>query len=354
MALTGLIDNTKFLRTDKNYLIQGANYGSGKLVIDGRYDYQPLNGLSWDDETAQICNTNFVANYSRRIYEVADGSVALVENQVYSILINSDTTFVLPQPKNKAINNEIMVMIKHTGGSVNYGTDLYIDGEKPVLDYYSTIYYDYDPLRNNWVVGSLSSGGEMMLPRKIYTVSGSHVFSEKLKRAIVYCVGGGGTSGNVYRVSGHRNRHAGVNGGGAGGYCKKLYKTELQGKTVNFAIGNQISARSTVGQDTTFLGQRAYGGGAGIAHQSNSGVGGQAIGGDENYQGNSGAYASVKWYNGNWPAGHGKGGDGVELFGIKYGRGGGCGSCTHCGSYVSPYNTTSGGGCVIIEEWVAL
>lgn len=34
--------------------------------------------------------------------------------------------------------------------------------------------------------------------------------------------------------------------------------------------------------------------------------------------------------------------------------GGGCGSCTHCGSYARPYNTSSGGGCVIIEEWVTL
>ena len=65
MALTGLVDNTRFLRTDKPKQIQGVNYGNGKLVINGRYDYQPLNEVPYDDETHQISNTRFVIMHAK-------------------------------------------------------------------------------------------------------------------------------------------------------------------------------------------------------------------------------------------------------------------------------------------------
>ena len=112
MALTGLVDNQRFLRTDKPALINGVNYGDGKLIINGRYDYQPLNGLVWDDETNQICNTEFVTDYSRKIYEVNSGTITLIENRAYKILIDKDTTFVLPIPKNKNINKHMFTKQK--------------------------------------------------------------------------------------------------------------------------------------------------------------------------------------------------------------------------------------------------
>lgn len=160
MALTGLVDNTRFLRTDKPQQIQGVNYGNGKLVINGRYDYQPLNSLTYDDETTQICNTNFVSNYARKKYDVNSGTISLLENRFYTVRITGNTTFVLPTPKNKGINNEIIVSIRYEGGAVDFGTDLFIDGDAPKLTRGSfNLYYDFDPLQNKWVVGMLGGGG---------------------------------------------------------------------------------------------------------------------------------------------------------------------------------------------------
>lgn len=158
MALTGLVDNTKYLRSDKPQYIQGANYGNGRLVINGRYDYQPLDGLNWDDESNQVCNTVFVSNYRRKKYD-GKNSISLVENRFYSLIIDSDTTITLPDPKNKSINNEILVFITYSGGSINYGTDLFFDGDipKPSIGNYN-LYYDFDPLQDKWVAGILEVG----------------------------------------------------------------------------------------------------------------------------------------------------------------------------------------------------
>ena len=155
MALTGLVDNTKYLRTDKPQLIQGANYGNGKLVINGRYDYQPLHGLNWDDESTQVCNTNFVSNYARKKYAATTGTINLVENRFYSVSISGNTTFVIPTPKNKNINNEIMITIHYTGGTVNFGTNVALNGMSQNLspNNYYNLYYDYDCINNVWAFG---------------------------------------------------------------------------------------------------------------------------------------------------------------------------------------------------------
>lgn len=160
MALTGFVDNTRFFRMDKPQQIQGVNYGSGKLVINGRYDYQPLNGVVYDDESQQISNTSFVSDYARKKYDANSGTVSLVENRFYTVKITGNTTFVLPTPKNKTINNEIMVTIQYESGTVNFGTDLFIDGDAPKLTRGQfNLYYDFDPLQNKWVAGMLGGGG---------------------------------------------------------------------------------------------------------------------------------------------------------------------------------------------------
>lgn len=157
MALTGLVDNTRYLRSDKPQLIQGANYSNGKLVINGRYDYQPVYGLNWEDAGPQLCNTSFVSNYSRKKYVETTGTINLVENRFYMVSITGDTTFVLPIPKNKNINNEIMVTIYYTSGTVNFGLDTFFDGEVPILAVGNyNLYYDFDPLQDKWVAGVLT------------------------------------------------------------------------------------------------------------------------------------------------------------------------------------------------------
>lgn len=186
-----------------------------------------------------------------------------------------------------------------------------------------------------------------MYHKTVFTTSSSYQFSDNLTKATVYVVGSGGTSGVIYqrRITPHR----GVNGGGAGGFCKKTYGMELSGKMVSFTVGRPINGESQNGQNSVFLGLTAFGGGAGVKGNSGSGKGGNATGGDENYTGKDGIAGG-----GNWSSGKGKGAEGVELFGTKYGYGGGCGDCRTCSSYKTGYNTTSGGGCVIIEEWVSV
>lgn len=165
-------------------------------------------------------------------------------------------------------------------------------------------------------------------------------------KAIVHVVGSGGTSGNLYPRS--FGRHSGVNGGGAGGYSVKQYGAELSGKNIAFVVGAPIKVSSTDGEDSVFLDQRGCGGKAGVRSNPDSGKGGLAIGGSEN-NGKSGTASS-----GSWSAGEGLGADGWELFGNKYGYGGGCGDCKSCSGHKTRYNTVSGGGCVIIEEWVKI
>ena len=187
-----------------------------------------------------------------------------------------------------------------------------------------------------------------MYHKTVFTTSSSYKFSDNLTKAVVYVVGGGGTSGVLY-INRYGTAHLGVNGGGAGGYCKKTYGAELRGKLVSFIVGQPISGESQNGQESTFLGLKASGGGTGVKGDYGSGKGGTATGGDENYAGKDGVVAG-----GFWSSGEGKGAEGVELFGTKYGYGGGCGDCRSCSSYKTGYNTVSGGGCVIIEEWVSM
>ena len=60
----------------------------------------------------------------------------------------------LPNPKNKNVNNEIMVFITYRGGSINYGTDLFFDGDIPKLNVGNyNLYYDFDPFQGKWVAG---------------------------------------------------------------------------------------------------------------------------------------------------------------------------------------------------------
>ena len=346
MALTGFDDNIKYLRSDKPQHIQGANYGNGRLVINGRYDYQPLDGLNWADESKQVCNTAFVSNYARKKFD-GKNSISLIENRFYSLVIDSDTMITLPNPKNKNVNNEIMVFITYRGGSINYGTDLFFDGDIPKLNVGNyNLYYDFDPLQGKWVAGILGGGG-LMYNKAVFTDSSSYTFSKNIMKAVVHVVGSGGTSGNLYK---HRlSFHRGVNGGGAGGYSVKQYGAELSGKNIAFVVGAPIKVSSTDGEDSVFLDQRGCGGKAGVRSYPDSGKGGLAIGGSENYNGKSGTPSS-----GTWSAGEGLGADGWELFGNKYGYGGGCGDCQTCSDYKTGYNTVSGGGCVIIEEWAKI
>lgn len=156
MALTGLFDNDKFIRTDKPIKITGDTYVSG-VYVNGRFDYAPLIQIDRLDETTQLATTEFTANHSKRRYN-GSNSVTLTENRYYTLTISSNTVISLPNPEDKTVNNEIMVSFVYQGGSVNLGTDLFLDGITPVFSAETprgTIYYDYDPNLNKWFCGVL-------------------------------------------------------------------------------------------------------------------------------------------------------------------------------------------------------
>ena len=148
MALTGLVDNTKYLRSDKSQVIRGANYGNGKLVFNGRYEYQPNTVIDRFDKTTQLATTNFVSMVETPHVEVS-GSVYLKTNTSYSLTVNTNATISLPNPDSR-INNEILVFLDYNGGTLHYDNEatLYlIDNNilpviKPQLEGYDFVTYE--------------------------------------------------------------------------------------------------------------------------------------------------------------------------------------------------------------------
>ena len=218
MALTGLVDNTKYLRSDKSQVIRGANYGNGKLVFNGRYEYQPNAVIDRFDKTTQLATTNFVSMIETPHVEVS-GSVYLKTNTSYSLTVNTNATISLPNP-DSGINNEILVFLDYNGGTLNFGTDLFVDAEIPTLiEGKYLVIYDYNPNLNKWLcypirygyVTSYNSG------TVLFSSDVPNTYSLNIPQSAIYYLdivgGGGGASGGTYG----RFHHKSAGGGGAGG-----------------------------------------------------------------------------------------------------------------------------------------
>lgn len=154
MALTGLIDNTKFIRLSKPATITGASYADDKLVTEGRYIYQPLQPLDPLDESSQIATTKFVSDYRQKRID-ANVSIVLETNRYYTLTVNQNTTLTLPPPQENT-NNEIVVDVVWVSGTLNYGTDYFLDEDAVSFgtnNTRGTIYYDYNPQLKKWGCG---------------------------------------------------------------------------------------------------------------------------------------------------------------------------------------------------------
>jgi hypothetical protein len=110
-------------------------------------------------------------------------------------------------------------------------------------------------------------------------------------QCVVECVGGGAGSGPLHIPAAFPSS----GGGGAGGYCKKLFDAATIGANQPVFIGDGGSGINfpplvppTDGQATTFGAFLTANGGLINDDQGNGGLGGTAVGGDINIQGQAG------------------------------------------------------------------
>ena len=151
MAYTGVINDRRLTRTDRN------------TIVTARYDYQPVEGIGQTDASAQFATTAFVANYSNPIINIAqtNGTIKLDENKFYKVSLNGTTTFSLPQPKNLGVKNQIKVYIKLslTNLQINWGTNIFINNKAPErYEGHYIVYYLWNPVSGTWTVGSMLEG----------------------------------------------------------------------------------------------------------------------------------------------------------------------------------------------------
>lgn len=88
------------------------------------------------------------------------GEIILEVNKIYSMNLTEATTFVLPNPINKNIFNQIKVMAKVTGTpTITWGTTNFFNKTTPEIEEGSyDFYFDYDNLLGAWVCGVMSKG----------------------------------------------------------------------------------------------------------------------------------------------------------------------------------------------------
>lgn len=122
------------------------------------------NGLSFRPDgnlyTVNGSETNKILSFSDlRINKIGltGGDINLETNKIYSMIINSDTNFVLQDPENKNILNQIEIQLYLSEKvNINLGTNIYFDNAVPTFlaDSFYTVIYEYDSLRNAWVAGA--------------------------------------------------------------------------------------------------------------------------------------------------------------------------------------------------------
>ena len=98
-------------------------------------------------------------NYLTTLTETS-GEITLEANKIYSMVINADTTFSLPETVDTNYFNQIKVMVKIVGTPViTWGTTYFINKSQPELEEgYYDFYFDYDNNLAGWVVGAVVKG----------------------------------------------------------------------------------------------------------------------------------------------------------------------------------------------------
>lgn len=103
-----------------------------------------------------------VASYKQPLTTLTEtnGEITLEANKIYSMVIDADTTFSLPEVVDTNYFNQIKVMAKIVGTPViTWGTTYFINKSQPELEEGCyDFYFDYDNNLAGWVVGAVVKG----------------------------------------------------------------------------------------------------------------------------------------------------------------------------------------------------
>lgn len=116
-----------------------------------------------DEYTADIKSASeSIARYQQPIVpiEQTSGVVNLNTTNIYTMVIDGDTSFVLPTDMDTRFYNQIQLSVQIIGRpAVDWGTDIRFNREPIEIDpgFYD-FHFDYDNLQQAWVVGYMSKG----------------------------------------------------------------------------------------------------------------------------------------------------------------------------------------------------
>lgn len=141
----------------------------------------------WNAETEYFANKSFVL-YNGEVYKAIANSVnqeptnssywvmvsnypvvsksysstiALENNKINVVTLTGNVTFSLPTPANTGILNQIEVQLYMASArTINLGTSNYFNNTVPDFSSsgYYNLYYEYDNIKQQWVVGAIYKG----------------------------------------------------------------------------------------------------------------------------------------------------------------------------------------------------
>lgn len=83
----------------------------------------------------------------------------------YSMVQGGDINFILAEPANKNVMNQIMIDIKtdDIGSSIDFGTELFFNKTRPLFapNNTYTIIYEFSNVNDSWIVGMILKGQEL-------------------------------------------------------------------------------------------------------------------------------------------------------------------------------------------------
>lgn len=140
-------------------MVQIAN---GKADVS-MWDYNRQLQETTDEHIADIMSAGeSIARYQQPIVpiEQTSGVVNLKTTNIYTMVIDGDTSFVLPTNVDTRFYNQIQLSVQVIGvPAVDWGTDIRFNREPIEIEpgFYD-FHFDYDNLQQAWVVGYMSKG----------------------------------------------------------------------------------------------------------------------------------------------------------------------------------------------------
>jgi len=115
---------------------------------------QALNN-NWDILDHSAIKGNIIT------WDSASGTFELISNRIHKITCSGNVTFSLPTTVETNYFNQMLVeLYMPSVYTINLGTSVYFNSTTPSMSSigYYTLIYEYDNIRQNWVVGVLKKG----------------------------------------------------------------------------------------------------------------------------------------------------------------------------------------------------